>query len=170
MATINVIIKNINGKELFLNIAETCTINEGKRKIGLSEDKVWLFGGMILNGSKTFKDYEIKDGNVIMDVFGSSNRKEIRVTIKTAKREELPLTILETCTINGGKRKIGQNENYAWKFNATVLNGSKTFKDYQIEDGDTIISSFKILGGNADINKNNLKLQINNKLKLIVYN
>ena len=51
---------------------------------------------MILNGSKTFKDYEIKDGNVIMDVFGSSNRKEIRVTIKTAKREELPLTILET--------------------------------------------------------------------------
>ncbi len=151
MTTINVIIKNIEGKELFLNILETCTINEGKRKLGLSEDNLWKFDGMALNGRKTFKDYEIEDGDVIIASFNSSNNKSIRVIVKNARGEELILTILETCTINEGKRKLGLSEDNLWKFDGIVLNGNKTFKDYEIEDDDTIISNKKICGGNSDI-------------------
>ena len=149
MTTINVIIKNIKGKELFLNILETCTINEGKRKLGLTED-VWKFDGIVLNGSKTFKDYGIEDGDIIIDSFNSSNKKPIRVTVKNIRREEFILTILEACTINEGKRKLGLTED-VWKFDGMVLNGNKTFKDYDIEDGDVIISNKMMCGGNSDI-------------------
>ena len=150
MSTINVIIKNIKGKELFLNILETCTINEGKRKLGLSEDNLWKFDGMVLNGRKTFKDYEIEDGDVIIDSFNSSNNKSIRVSVKNVRGEEFILTILETCTINEGKRKLGLTED-VWKFDGIVLNGNKTFKDYEIEDDDVIISNKMVCGGNSDI-------------------
>ena len=144
MTTINVFIKNTKGKQLALNILETCTINEGKKKVGLSENNEWKFNGMVLNGSKTFKDYEMEDGDVIFGNFDSLNVKEIKVAIINMKGEKLFLTVLETCTINEGKKKFGLSEEYVWKFDGMVLNGSKTFKDYEMEDGDVIQSSIKI--------------------------
>jgi len=146
MVTIEVYIKNIKGRSLFLKILETCTINEGKRKLGIPEDNVWKFDGMVLDGSKTFKDYEIEDGDVIIDSFKSSNGKLIKVTIKNLRGEMFILNILETCTISEGKKKLGLSED-VWKFDGMVLNGNKTFKDYEIEDGDVIITNIKVCGG-----------------------
>ena len=146
MATIKVAITNPNGKKQFLTILGNNTINEGKRKLGLSDDNIWKFNGMVLNSNKTFNDYEIEDGDVIFD---SSNQKIIKIFVKDSTGHSSVLTILETCTINEGKEKLGISKDSVWKFDSMILKGDKTFKYYKIEDDDIIISGVRNIGGNV---------------------
>lgn len=60
---------------------------------------------------------------------------------------ETPLTVFSNQTINEGKQKLGHDTNRVWKFDGTVLDGNKKFSDYELETGETIIATDRVVGG-----------------------
>lgn len=72
---------------------------------------------------------------------------EIKVTVKDMKGTEKLLCIPKTNTINQGKTKFGHEIGRVWKYDGNVLDGNKTFADYEIDDGDQIIATNKVIGG-----------------------
>lgn len=75
----------------------------------------------------------------------------ITIYIKNLEDKKIPLEINLTDTIKRGKDKYKTKTTYSnnlqWKFNAKVLNDTKTFDFYGIEDDDIIISNDRNEGG-----------------------
>lgn len=63
------------------------------------------------------------------------------------KGNEKMLTITESNTIAEGKSKLGHELGRVWKYEGNILDNNKKFKDYEIEDGETIIATNKVIGG-----------------------
>jgi hypothetical protein len=72
---------------------------------------------------------------------------QIRISVKDMKGIETPLNILNNKTINEGKIMIGHDINRVWKFDGTILEGNKTFLYYEVDNGETIIATDKVVGG-----------------------
>jgi hypothetical protein len=72
---------------------------------------------------------------------------QIRISVKDMKGIETPLNILNSKTINEGKIMIGHDVNRVWKFDGTILEGNKTFLFYDVDNGETIIATDKVVGG-----------------------
>ena len=64
MSYINIIIKNISGRETNLYVKTDNTIEYGKSLYGTT-DPQWKFMAKILQNNKTFADYGVEDGDVI---------------------------------------------------------------------------------------------------------
>lgn len=60
--------------------------------------------------------------------------------------QTIPLRVDLTETILNAKKRVKQ-EKATWKLEVDVLIDHKKFGDYEIENGDTITSSFKVFGG-----------------------
>lgn len=71
----------------------------------------------------------------------------IHITVKDMKGNEKMLTITESNTIAEGKSKLGHELGRVWKYEGNILDNNKKFKDYEIEDGETIIATNKVIGG-----------------------
>ena len=65
--------------------------------------------------------------------------------------KQYPLIVKPSDKIITGK-KLSNQENAVWKYNAEVLSNEKTFDDYGIEDEDAIITNTKVIGG-INLNK-----------------
>lgn len=70
----------------------------------------------------------------------------ISIIIKDMKGNTRDLKVSDSDTIFEGKKKISEEKNM-WKFDGKVLSDQNTFKFYEIEDGDTIVSAPKVIGG-----------------------
>ena len=138
MSKINLIIRDNKGNQRSLNVLLTDTINGVKSKLGNAENRIWKCNGMILNGNKTFNDFGIEDGDMIMERVNESNEC-IKINILDREQNQKVLSVLKTETIDDGKRKLGGGQSI-WLFNGLRLEGNKTFKDYGIENGCNIIS------------------------------
>lgn len=77
---------------------------------------------------------------------------KIKVIIKNLANREFPLYVYTTNTIKQGK-ELYSTDDPQWKFMAKVLSNDKTFQDYDIEDGDIIISNDRSEGGKMNKNK-----------------
>lgn len=77
---------------------------------------------------------------------------KIKVIIKNLANREVPIYVYSSYTIKQGK-DLYSTEDPQWKFMAKVLSNEKTFQDYDIEDGDTIISNDRSEGGKINKNK-----------------
>ena len=64
----------------------------------------------------------------------------ITITIKNLANREYKLSVYTYNTIGEGKAKYGFDDPQ-WKFMAKVLSNDKTFADYDIEDGENVISN-----------------------------
>lgn len=71
----------------------------------------------------------------------------ITISVKDMAGIETPLTILDSKTINEGKTKLGHNDDIIWKHDGKILELNKTFFEYEVESGDTIIATRKVHGG-----------------------
>lgn len=71
----------------------------------------------------------------------------IQVTILDMKGNKKLLSIKDSATIAQGKSEIGHELGRVWKYDATNLDNNKTFKDYEIENGETIVATNKVIGG-----------------------
>lgn len=71
----------------------------------------------------------------------------ISISVKDMKGIETPLRIDKNQTINEGKRMLGHDTNRVWKFDGNVLEGNKTFLFYEVDNGETIIATDKVVGG-----------------------
>ena len=71
----------------------------------------------------------------------------IKIIIKNLANREVSLYVYTYNTIGDGKAQYGFDDPQ-WKFMAKVLLNDKTFADYDIEDGDIIISNDRSEGGN----------------------
>ena len=65
---------------------------------------------------------------------------QIHITIEDAKGYKKLLSIYDNETIEKGKLKIGHEVSMEWIFNAEILENNKTFRDYEIKNGETIIA------------------------------
>lgn len=72
---------------------------------------------------------------------------QIRISVKDMKGIETPLNILNNKTINEGKIILGHDINRVWKYDGNILDGNKTFLYYEVENGETIIATDKVVGG-----------------------
>ncbi len=63
----------------------------------------------------------------------------ITIIIMNLKGDKKSIVVDISDTISRGKSLYG-NESYRWKFEGELLKDEKTFSDYDIEDGDYIIS------------------------------
>jgi hypothetical protein len=72
---------------------------------------------------------------------------QIRISVKDMKGIETPLNILNSKTINEGKIMIGHDVNRVWKYDGNILEGNKTFLFYDVDNGETIIATDKVVGG-----------------------
>ena len=72
---------------------------------------------------------------------------QIRISVKDMKGNETPLSILNNKKINDGKIQLGHDINRVWKYDGNVLDGNKTFSFYEVENGETIIATDKVVGG-----------------------
>ena len=72
---------------------------------------------------------------------------QIHITIKDMKGNEKILSIYDNETIKKGKEKVGHEANIVWKYDGSVLNNLKTFRYYEIYDGETIIATPSARGG-----------------------
>lgn len=73
--------------------------------------------------------------------------EKINIVIKTIKGVIYNKTVSPTDTIGYGKSLISKYDKFQWKFDGGVLRDEKTFQDYEIEDGDIIISTDPVIGG-----------------------
>jgi hypothetical protein len=71
----------------------------------------------------------------------------IQVSVKDMKGIETPLNIDDNKTINQGKAMLGHDVNRVWKYDGNILDGNQTFSFYEIENGETIIATEKVVGG-----------------------
>lgn len=72
---------------------------------------------------------------------------QIKISVKDMKGKETLLNVLSNQTINEGKKLLGHDTNRVWKFDGTVLDGNKKFSDYELDNGETIIATDKVVGG-----------------------
>ena len=138
MSTMRLIIRDNKGNQRSLNVLLTDTINGVKSKLGNAENRIWMYNGMILSGNKTFNDFGIEDGDMIMERVNESNEC-IKINILDTAQNQKVLSVLKTETIDDGKRKLGEGQSI-WLFNGLRLEGNKTFKDYGIGNGCNILS------------------------------
>jgi len=71
----------------------------------------------------------------------------IQITVKDMKGNEKMLSIKDSDTIAQGKSKLNHEPGRVWKYEGNILDNNKTFKDYEIENGETIIATNKVIGG-----------------------
>ena len=138
MSTIKVIIRDNKGNQRNLNVLLSDTINGVKSKLGNAENRNWMYNGMLLKGNKTFNDYGIEDGDMIMERVTEPNDC-IKITIQDSSRNQKLINVSSTETIDEAKIKLGEGQGI-WMYNGERLDANKTFKDYGIEDGDMIMS------------------------------
>ena len=138
MSTIKVIIRDNKGNQRSLNVLLTDTIDATKSKLGNAENWNWMYNGVFLKGNKTFNDYGIEDGDIIKERINEP-KDCIRINIGEAGGNQKVLSVSPTETIDEVKIKLGEGPGI-WTFNGMRLEGNKTFKDYEIEDGSMIMS------------------------------
>ena len=71
----------------------------------------------------------------------------ICISVKDMKGIETPLNINQNKTINEGKKMLGHDINRVWKFDGKVLDWNQTFLFYEVDNGETIIATDKVVGG-----------------------
>lgn len=71
----------------------------------------------------------------------------MHITVKDMKGTEKMLTIIKSNTIAQGKTKLGHELGRVWKYEGNILDNNKKFEDYEIDEGETIIATNKVIGG-----------------------
>ena len=67
---------------------------------------------------------------------------KMNISIVGLNGKNISLKVNVSDTILSAKKKVNQ-EKAIWKYEINILEDDKTFGDYYIENGDTIISNFK---------------------------
>ena len=153
MVNITIVIKDLKGREVKLEVNSSETIAFGKKLysnyLNLSDSFQWNFNGEVLNDNKTFEYYGIEDFDIILS--NTPKNKKIRIYIKNLNGESIPLEVDPSETIAYGKKLYSiltnESSDSQWKICGSVLYNDKTFEFYEIEDGDNIISNSRLRGG-----------------------
>ena len=151
MVKIIVFIKDLKSKEAKIEVDSFQTIGYGKKLyanlINTSNSFHWKFGGIELNDDKTFHYYGIEEEDRIISVLKS---QKIEICIKTVYDKETKVEVYTFEKIAILKKTvshlIGSSESFRLKFDGMVLRDDKTFEYYDIEDGDVLIVSTRMVG------------------------
>ena len=155
MGKIKIIIKN-SEKSVQLEVNSTDTIDSLKKiyasKINLIPDS-WTFNGMILNDDDILDSYGIEDGDIIISketsVSGYDYKKKMRINIINHNTTSIEVDPSDKI---GYAKKLYANLNHSpdhhlkWIYNGELLNDSKNFEFYGVEDDDSIVSNEILLG------------------------
>ena len=79
-------------------------------------------------------------------MFFPNKMSSITIVISNMNGRKSNLMVWTSDTISRGKELYGQGDPQ-WKVDGEVLKNDKKFSDYDIEDGDTIISNDRSRGG-----------------------
>ena len=79
-------------------------------------------------------------------MFFPNKMSTITIVISNMNGRKSNLMVWTSDTISRGKELYGQGDPQ-WKVDGEVLKNDKRFSDYDIEDGDTIISNDRSRGG-----------------------
>ena len=110
---------------------------------------------MILNDDDILDSYGIEDGDIIISketsVSGYDYKKKMRINIINNKRQTSSIEVHPSDKI-GYVKKLYANLNHSpdhhlkWIYNGELLNDSKNFEFYGVEDDDSIVSNEILLG------------------------
>ena len=85
----------------------------------------------------------------------------MRIKLSNSKGQIKIFEVDENMTIKKAKEITGEIAK-VWKFDGYILKEDKTFSDYGIEEGDLIISTYKMRGGGGSFGLNTIDVSKNN--------